>query len=152
MAVSGSQLTRIGAAFSGVSKKLTIVAKAATEIAGAITIDVRAALLAYGDLAALVGNRIYRVRLPDNPTYPCILFRATEEPEVTLGGASAVQHFEYEFEIYADDFGQLESTALQLQNAMETGAFKAIMVDFNDDNFLDSSRVHGIFIDYSVWQ
>ena len=49
MAVSGSQKTRIGAYFSGVSKKLTIVAKAATEIAGAITIDVRATLLAYGD-------------------------------------------------------------------------------------------------------
>lgn len=116
------------------------------------TSNVRNSLIDYAGLSALVGQRIYRNKLPDNPVYPCILYRAAEEPENTLAGRSHLIHRVYEFELYGTNFEELEQVSSQLRAAMIDGPFEAVLTDLNDEQYYDDVRVHSVFLDYSIWQ
>ena len=116
------------------------------------TSEIRNSLINNAALSNSVGSRIYRGKLPDNPTYPCILYRSSEDPENTLSGRSDLIHRLYEFEIYAENYVDIERIAFDLRVAMGDGSFTAVLTDLNDDNYQNESRVFSMFLDFSVWQ
>lgn len=109
-------------------------------------------LTAHSGLAGIVASRIYRGRLPQNPTYPLVLFRASEDPENHLTGESDLKHLEFEFECYATDYSQLENIKTQLQTALSTSLnFRAVCAGVADGDYQDATGNYSIFFDYSIW-
>lgn len=109
---------------------------------------VLANLKAHSGLSALVSDRIYRGRLPQNPTYPLIFFRASEDPEYSMSGDSGEHHFIFEFECYAGDYTQLNDIKTQLKLAMGSDA---VCTSIADDDFQDDTDKYSLFADFSVW-
>ena len=116
------------------------------------TANVRNLLLASDLLSKNVGDRIYRVKLPDNPIYPCILYSSDEEPENTLSGSSWLVHKIYTFEIYGNNFVELEKISFELRSVLNNGPFRGVTVDNIDDQYFPEARMYALFIDVSVWQ
>lgn len=106
-------------------------------------------LAAHGGLAGIVASRIYRGRLPKDPTYPLILFRAAEDPESHLSGESDLKHFEFEFELYAENYAQLEQIKTQLKEALSL--LDAVCTAVADDDYQDATGNYSIFLDFSIW-
>lgn len=103
-------------------------------------------------LAGLVASRIYRGRLPQNPEYPLILFRYSEDPENTTGGASSLKHYTYEFECYGADYQILENIKTELIDALaSTSDFSSVCSGVADDDYQSDNGNYSIFLDFSLW-
>jgi hypothetical protein len=103
-------------------------------------------------LRGLIGDRIYRVKFPDNIAYPAILYRASEESINTLGGKSSYVKKRYEFELYAYDFSTLEAISNQVINALRIAPFQALLIDKSDEDYADELGIFSIFLEFSIWQ
>lgn len=117
-----------------------------------------AKLAATTGLTSLVSTRIYPIRLPQNPVFPCVTFQVISEPRIhSLDGASAPnaiiqvdcwarQHKEAHqvaeavmaaFDSFAGTMGSVTVSACLLQNRQEI---------YEPD--VDDYRVS---LDFSVW-
>jgi hypothetical protein len=90
-------------------------------------------LLADAGLSALIGNRLYQVQLPQNPTYPCGIFqRVSTQPlyvnsvrgrNPLTGGQATAGWARFSFAFWSNDGKNgaaiVDSIALALMAAME---------------------------------
>jgi len=108
-------------------------------------------LTAHTGLAGLVASRIYRIRIPQNPTYPLILFRVSEEPQNSLSSSNDM-NYEAEFELYGASFSELENIKAQLKDALTNATdLKSVCTAVADDDFQDDTGNYSIFLDFSIW-
>lgn len=69
-----------------------------------IEADIRTALTGHAGLSALVGTRIYPDKLPQNPTYPAIVYQRISTPRAqAISGTVASAAPRFQFSIYAKD-------------------------------------------------
>ena len=90
-------------------------------------------LLADAGLSALIGNRLYQVQLPQNPTYPCGIFQRVSTTPLYVnsvrgrnplaGGQATVGWARFSFSFWSNDGKNgaaiVDSIALALMAAME---------------------------------
>ena len=104
------------------------------------------------DLKYLVGSRIYRSRIPQNPTYPLIMFNVSRETNTTLSGSTGVYNYDFVFELYGKDYDTLEDVAEKLKAAIDgSSVFKGVCTAEADDTYTDANNNYSIFLDYSIW-
>jgi len=116
------------------------------------TSTIHQALIDHAGLGALVGDRIYRGRLPQSPTYPLIMFVCAEEPENLLIGESESEHHMIQLECYATSYTLLDSIKEQLKRALyDSSDFVAICTAISDDQYQDEQKNYSIFLDFSIW-
>jgi hypothetical protein len=109
------------------------------------------ALKAHAGLSALVGGRIYRATIPQTPTYPLILFDATEEYVNTLAGKSSLGKWEYSFTCKSKSLSTMENLVTQLPLALQSSTFQPIIGEVVDDDFEDEQGIYTVSIDVSIW-
>lgn len=77
-------------------------------------------LTGYGALGALVGTRIYPMRLPQKPTLPGIVYhQISRRPEhVRTGIVKPIVAVRMQFDVVAERYSQVESVAAALKTAL----------------------------------
>lgn len=78
-------------------------------------------LSGYSGISDLVSNRIYPDDLPQDPTYPAIVYSLTDEDEIETFSTpdSNLIGVIYEFEVHASTRAEAESIAKQLRLAFK---------------------------------
>ena len=77
-------------------------------------------------LAVLVGRRVFPKRMPQVPTYPCIVFhRVAGRPEHSMSGNSEMVEAVLQFDVHAGTAAQARATARSLRLALDS--FKGTM-------------------------
>ena len=79
-------------------------------------------------LGALCANRVYPYHLPDNPTYPAIVYtEIASDQDNTLCGRSNFRRLRMQFDLYAKTTASLATLRDGLVNAMDSFAFFALL-------------------------
>lgn len=86
--------------------------------------DIEIALFSYlqtkTGLTALVGARIYKNRLPEKGTRPCVLYeRLAANRDRVLSGSLGACAAVYQFDVFADSAASLEAVRQQLRVALD---------------------------------
>lgn len=115
--------------------------------------DLYTALSGDAGLSALVGTRIYPVRVPQSPAYPLVSYMRVSNSHVnSLSGSSGLDNSRYQFDVYSDTYASANSVADAIIAAMATATtYKSILlsrIDLDHDLDVDKYR---ITIDFSVW-
>lgn len=115
--------------------------------------DIVAALEADSALIALVSTRIYPDRLPQNPTYPNLVYTRTgANPQNVLEGRSTRQNAVFQFDLRAMTKAEVLSIAAALKDAVETGtSYSVVHTGEADFPYEPGASVYRRMIDYSVW-
>lgn len=119
-------------------------------------------LKANAGVFALVADRIYDQRRPQNPVYPCIVFLRISTPrDITHDGPSGLASPRFEFDCYALDetaAGQVaDAVRLALNGfsgSMGTGAPVDVDGCFLEDDqvgYEDEGRVFSRALDFVIW-
>ncbi len=74
----------------------------------------------YAPLAALVGNRIYALRLPQHPTLPAVRYRriSRRPVHVKVDVNEPLVALRVQFDVVANSYGSLEDVATALRTAV----------------------------------
>lgn len=109
-------------------------------------------LKGFAGLSNLVGNRIYRVTLPQNPVYPCIQFSVKEKPGTNLDGSKSTPvNYEYVFKVAADSVTTIDGIVKQLELAMAAGAYSAVVKSVEDGFYQDELKKFVNRVVVSIW-
>lgn len=112
--------------------------------------DILANLRVYAPLTALIGNRIYYVRMPQNPTYPLVVWERISSPAINTMEGYSTHKNHVSFKCYSDDTIEVRNTA----EALLEGLAK-ILIEIEDagrDLYDDDVKVFFIPIDISFWR
>lgn len=115
--------------------------------------DIYTALTGYAPLTALVGTKIYAVRLPQAPSYPNILYRRINTDfNMTLDGPNALRNPTFQFDVRATTFDAVLSIIDAVEDAMlAAGTFSVSIDNRVDMDFEDPIGTFRSVIDFSVW-
>lgn len=113
-------------------------------------------------LTALVGQRIYYVKAPQDVEAPYIVFFKVTGPRVhSHDGASSLAHPRFQFSIFADTYYMAKQIAEQLQTALQgfngtmgTGAgveVGAVFYEDETDFWEKESKLYHVACDYIFW-
>lgn len=103
-------------------------------------------------VTALVSNRIYPLKAPQNPTYPFIVYqRVSCSPEYGVDGFHNLSNVTIQFDCYATNHSGVRSLSSALHTVMQTATFKNILE--NDMDFVEPDLDSGYRVvqDYSIW-
>lgn len=118
-----------------------------------------ARLTSFGGLSALVGSRIYPNIIPQNSTYPCIIYgRVAAEHFHCMEGSSGLVAETYQIDIFATSKSSAEAIAEQVRLALQgyrgTSAGVAVngvlLTDTRDD-YSDVARLFNVSHDFKIW-
>lgn len=96
-----------------------------------IEADLRNHLISYAGLTALVSSRIYAIRLPNNPTFPNVIFtRVGTGNTSVVNGVSSIRNYRFQFDFYSSGYSELINIADQLERAMLAAtSFTSVLVN-----------------------
>jgi hypothetical protein len=106
-------------------------------------------LTGYAALAALVGNRVYALRLPQQPVLPAVRYRriSRRPVHVKVGVNEPLVSLRVQFDVVANSYGSLEDVATVLRTALyayKETAPKVIQVMIeNEQDFEETERGAG---------
>ncbi len=113
---------------------------------------IRTHLINDSALSALVSDRVYRKQIPQNSTFPLILFNSTDDPQSDLDGSTFGKHYEVEFEVYAPTLASADAVVSALNSALGSSSdFSSACKGVADDDYIDDTNNYSIFLDYSIW-
>ncbi len=108
--------------------------------------------IVFDALRALVSNRCYPLVMPQNPTYPAIVYsRISSNPENVLEGGSTIDQVRIQIDCYATTYGSAKSLAEQVRTAMEQASFKGTL-QFDFDDYEPDVKVYRVVQDYYIWE
>lgn len=116
---------------------------------------IRAKLIANPALSALVGARIYPLKLPQNPTYPAITYqRVAGDYQGDIG----VHSPDFQFDCWASGYTEAENLTRALINALDreswrTGNHEIIKCTLNRtplDLYDSVVNKHRVSLDFSI--
>lgn len=116
-------------------------------------------LLSATGVTALVGTRVEPLLLPDNASYPSVVYRTFDrEPTSTFADDVALSATSIEVESYGTTYASARATADAVKSALQrwSGTVAGIVVDhvFYEDETADydsEARVFVISQDYRLW-
>ena len=106
-----------------------------------------------------ITTRVYPSTLPQNPTYPLVLyFRVTGSSDVALGGATGLQHPRFQIEAWADTYAAAKTLAKAIRAALNCQKFTvdsirvgSIVIQSERDYYEPDAAMHRIIMDFMVW-
>lgn len=103
-------------------------------------------------LKDLVNGRCYPMTLPQNPTYPSIVYaRVGSTPANVLEGGSTIDHVRIQVDAFAKTYDAAKTLAASVRSAMEAAEFKAtLQLDF--DYYEPELDLYQVTQDFYVWQ
>lgn len=115
-------------------------------------------LSGYAGLSALVGSRIYPMKLPQNPTLPAVsYFTVFTEREYGHGGAMGQATPLIQIDAWADDYDEAKSVATQVRLAMNRfiGTVASVVVHASTcvserDLYEDDTGNHHVALEFEV--
>lgn len=107
-------------------------------------------------MSALVGSRIYPLRLPERPTLPAIRYqRISTDPADSHSGSSGLEHVRVQLGVHAATYASAEAVAAAIKTALDAvgsaGPGQASFVV--NDTDLDVEQTEGVLriVDVMVW-
>lgn len=128
---------------------------------------VRAELVAYGGLTALIGTRVYHLFIPQGATLPCVTYQRISTPrELThqsVGATGDLAHPRFQFDAWATTAASSKAIIDQVRAALhgQTGAIgtganivtiRAALVDGEESGYNPETRLHRSRSDFIIWQ
>lgn len=99
---------------------------------------IKAALLEDAELAALLGDKIFPVVIPQGVKLPCAVYqRSYSQPEMTLLGYQSEQ-VTMQVTAFSFTYAEAKAIALRIRAAMAGAEFKGVFVSDRDDYDPDS--------------
>ena len=119
-----------------------------------IEADIITALEAYSALTTLVSTRIYPMRLPQNPTWPNVVYSrsSTDFHNTVSTNAAGQANARFQIDCRADDYAEARDVASKAIAAM-TGAttFDALIISDSDFPYEPDTEIYRVVLDFSVW-
>ena len=95
----------------------------------------------FAGLTALVGTRIYPLKLPQDPTYPAVTFAKVSGPrERAMGADPGVVRSRHQVDSWSEDYDEAKSVSEQVRLALQrfNGTEASVVIhDIYLDNELD---------------
>lgn len=116
--------------------------------------DIVAVLEADVALTALISTRIYPMRLPQNPTWPNLVYsRSSTDFHNTISTNAAGQaNARFQLDCRADDYAEVRDVAAKAITAMTgAAAFDALIVSDSDFPYEPDTEIYRTVLDFSVW-
>lgn len=113
-------------------------------------------------ISALVSTRVYPVRLPQNPVFPCVTFQVITEPQIyTMEGKNA-PNAQFQIDCWADEHEDAHGLAAAVsaclsgfRGTMGTGGnahnVSACLQRNATDLFSPEVNDYRVSLDFSVW-
>ncbi len=106
----------------------------------------------FNALKGLVSNRCYPLLMPENPSYPSIIYtRISSTPENTLNGGATIDLVRFQIDSYAETYSAARTLAASVRTAMEAAAFKGLL-QTDEDFFEPDVTIYRVTQDYYVWR
>jgi hypothetical protein len=103
-------------------------------------------------LTSLINGRVYRTILPDNPTYPLVLFDVQREIQNTLSGESTLKKYLYDYVIMGGSYVECKNIYNALNQALNNGtSYTHTMLSRDDGNFNDETEQYILNAQSSIW-
>jgi len=114
--------------------------------------DLYAHISSDAGLTALVSDRVYPVKAPQEPSYPLVSYSMISgQPQNTLDGTGSLNNSLFQFDVYADTYAEALSVADALEAAMAVASFTNSMQSRIDADFETSVEQYRIILDFSIW-
>ena len=111
------------------------------------------ALDTYAGLTALIDDRNYIVKLPQQPTYPNTVLSYSRDIINNLSGESSLEHAEIQIDCRALTYANVRAVVIQIKAALSSAtAFKSLCILDEDLNFDDDIETYRTTLRFSVWQ
>lgn len=115
--------------------------------------DVIAALDNDATLAALVSNRNYIVKLPQQPTYPNNVISFYRIIENNLQGETSLEHAEMQVDCRANTYAEARAVSEAVGAALAAATnFQTIGISEDDFAYDDDIETYRIVMRFSIWQ
>jgi hypothetical protein len=113
--------------------------------------DLKAYLAADAAILALVGSRIYPLKLPQAPTLPALTYQKISGSRVTsLSGYSGLSHPRMQIDCWASTYEQVKDVAAAVVTALDAYP-GSIMNDDGRDNYQPDVELPRVTIDFTIW-
>lgn len=105
-------------------------------------------------LTALVGTRIYAGSLPQDPTYPCVLFvNTSQNPINALSGEADLKNDNYQVTAYSKTYDEARSVLAAASAAIAPfGPDLAAVRVGGSPAYEDDAKIWQKSNDYSIWK
>ena len=122
--------------------------------------EIRARLNTFAGVSALVSGRIYPIHLPQNPTYPCVVYtRIANEHFNNLDGSAGLSSPFIQVDAWADDPMEARDIGEQIRLALQgySGSLASgvtihgISLDSDREGFEYEVGTYRHSADYTVW-
>ena len=118
-------------------------------------------LTGYAGLSALIGTRLYPLRLPENPTYGAVTYHRISGPRVqSHSGPSGLAYPRFQFDCYATSYLGAKNVATQVRIALDgfkgtmggtSGVAVSSALSQNDRDFYDpATRTWRVSTDFII--
>lgn len=119
-------------------------------------------LLAHPGVAALVGDRIYPMRLPQRPTYPALTCQKVSGPRVTAkDGPAGLAQARMQVSCWAKSYPDAKAVAEQVRRALAgfsgvmggAGGVKVEMTQLENevDMYEPETGIYHVPVDFVIW-
>ncbi|MBA7515230.1 hypothetical protein ES705_07269 [subsurface metagenome] len=116
-------------------------------------------LTTHAGLSALIGTRLWPLRLPQNVEYPCIRYRqVSNPPELAHDGPVGLGHPRYQFDCYSPLHDEAWQVAQQLEfalhgfrGAMGTVTVQAGIVQDTREDYDAVIEAYRVMLDAILW-
>lgn len=116
-------------------------------------------LVNYGDLSALIGDRVHPVKLPQNPTLPAVSYvKISAAREVLMGADPGMASPVFQFDCWAETYTEAKDVCTRLRQALERYNGVNAGVTIHDcyivnetDAFESPVETFHVMLDVQVW-
>jgi len=125
----------------------------------AVEIALEDILTANSGVTALVAQRVYAMKMPQNPTYPLITYFRVSGPRVeSMQGASGLASPRFQIDIWAKTYAETKAIARAVQLALEgyratvgTVPVQGILFDSDRDLYESTPELYRVSMDFVIW-
>lgn len=121
-----------------------------------------AELKAHAGLAALIGTRIYPLKLPQSATFPAVTYQRISGPRVSCMGGDSLAHPRFQFDCWATGYLDALDVAAQVRAALQrtsgtigsgsnTASGVAIYLINEIDDYEPDTEYYRVTLDFIVW-
>lgn len=116
-------------------------------------------LTGYAGLAALVGTRVYPIKLPQTPTMPAVSYQRIDGPrESGIASEHGMAHPRIQVDSWASTYGGAKAVAEQVRTALErwsdattTPVVLDSFIEGDTDLYESEVELYRVSMDFVIW-
>ncbi len=104
-------------------------------------------------ITAFTSARIYPVKLSEDAAFPSLTYQRISGSRVySFSGYDELQHCRLQIDCWSTSYGTAKELAYTVQTVMvNSGTFKAVLIDRPVDMYVDGTEIHRVSMDFSIW-